>query len=420
MSTRWLHTLIEQGERDRFAQALKNPLWRGFAAGKTEDGGTLLHAAIRAGWTDMIAPLCDAGAAAHAGDAKGTSPLHLAAAAGFQDVCALLIKRGANPDAAAESGETPLHAAIAAGHVGCAALLLGNGADPKAKNPQTPRGMNAWHIAATTGNPDMMGLLLAHPDHAHMNDFCDIGRTQGDTFRIALRTGAPDVVKQLLAHGVSINGRDDSGRTPLHWILTHRLSRAEGLPMVRLLLQNGADGDRAASPFGDTPLMTAAKADFPEALRLLIENGADVNRSNRRQETALHYAAEHYTLETIRILMDAGADINAADQMRQTPLHIAARRNRRDVVKTLLAYDADPFCVDRRGRTPDRICLSPIMAGTRFLVMQAQQDWMRRGKPIWEKGRLRRRFNLRTRMLQRGPRHAFIKKPPSNRPGYRP
>jgi serine/threonine-protein phosphatase 6 regulatory ankyrin repeat subunit A/serine/threonine-protein phosphatase 6 regulatory ankyrin repeat subunit B len=210
----------------------------------------------------------------------------------------------------------------------------------------------------------------------------------------------------LISHGIDINRRDSEGHTPLHWLLLHRSTRAEALPMIRLLLQNGADGDKAANLWGETPLMIAAKADFPEAMHMLLDQGADAARRSQFLETALHFAAHHYTAETIHLLVGAGADINAPDRTGQTALHIAAHHNRRDVVKTLIARGADPTLKDTRGRTPERLCLSPTQVNTHRLILKAQEDWARKNQK--HGGRLRSGFNT-----------AAIKPPPAPPPKER-
>lgn len=431
MSTAWLKSLIDQNDRAGFSRALENPMLRSFAAGNVGTDGNLLHAAIRAGWEEAIAPLITAGADINARDARAETVLHLAAGAGMAAGTKTLIAAGADiharagvPDSAqppAGWGDTPLHRAVDSGNADCLRALLDAGADPKAKTPPQKGGMNAWHRAAQSDNPDMIGILLQHPDHARMNDTCDIGKTHADTFRLALQAGHAPTVQRLIDHGVNINGRDSEGHTPLHWLLMHRKTRAEALPMIRLLLRHGADGDKAANLWGETPLMISAKADFPEAMRLLLDKGADVTRRSNYHETALHFAAHHYTVDTINILLDAGADVNALDRIGQTPLHIAAHHNRRDVVRTLLANDADPLVRDKRGRTPDMICQAPNQEFTRAMVLKAQDEWRKGARPVLENGRLRRKFGRAGRRgAQNNLRRPYIKKPPSNDGGYQP
>lgn len=420
MSGAYLRSLIAAGDETALREALDNPVLSSFADDIDDKGRSLLHDAIESGLYTAVPALMAAGASVKTGDPLGRSPLHLAAQHGQADICRLILATQKNIDTRTHAGETPLMLAIAHGHVDAAAFLLASGADPTLKNPADKDGMNAWHLAAKCENPAMIDIFLRHSEHARMNDVCAIGRTHADAFRLALREGHGAVVQRFIDHGIDVNKRDSEGHTPLHWLLLHRKTRAEALPMIKLLLKNGADGDKAANLWGETPLMIAAKADFPEAMKLLLDKGADVTRLSHYRETALHFAAHHYTVDTILILLDHGADINAPDRIGQTPLHIAAHHNRRDVVKTLVAMGADPLLKDQRGRTPDLLCQAPVQDTTRAIVLRAQDEWRKGGRPVLENGRLKKRFNLQNRRPRGGLPRRFDKKPPSNGGGYRP
>jgi ankyrin repeat protein len=411
VSRDYLSGLIAAGDKSALIAALDHPVFSSFATSLDAKGRSLLHDALEAGHEDLTAPLIAAGAKISAQDTQGNTPLHLAAERGMTAAVETLLAAGAAVDAragggsmngpATGEGDTPLHRAAAGGHADTVRILLSRDADPALRSPAGKGGMNAWHMAAEGESLATLDLLLAHPDAGRMNDFCDHGKTRGDAFRLALKAGHAPVVRRLIAHGIDINRRDSEGHTPLHWLLMHRSTRAEALPMIRLLLQNGADGDKAANLWGETPLMIAAKADFPEAMHLLLDQGADAARRSQFLETALHFAAHHYTAETIHLLVTAGADINAPDRTGQTALHIAAHHNRRDVVKTLIARGADPTIKDARGRTPERLCLSPMQVNTHRLILKAQEDWLRKNQK--HGGRLRGRFN---------PPAAAVKPPP--------
>lgn len=429
MSRDYLSGLIAAGDKSALADALDNPVFSVFAAGLDDKGRSLLHDALDAGWEDMAAPLIAAGASIRAADPQGNTPLHIAAAKGLTAAAEALLSAGAIIDARAgggsmngpaeNEGDTPLHRAVEAGQTETVRLLLERGADPAQTTPLRANGMNAFHMAAAGESIPVLDLLLAHPQAARMNDFCDHGKTRADAFRLALKSGHAPVVRRLIEYGVDVNRRDSEGHTPLHWLLLHRSTRAEALPMIRLLLKNGADGDKAVNLWGETPLMVAAKADFPEALQLLLDQGADATRRSNFMETALHFAAHHYTVETINLLLDAGADIDAPDRTGQTALHIAAHHNRRDVVKTLVARGADPLIEDQRGRTPDRLCLAPVQESTRYIILQAQKNRPQK-RPAFQNGRLRGRFNTAANGSRRPQPRPFGKKPPSNGGGYRP
>lgn len=422
MSRGHLRALIAEGDEAALIDALHHPIFSSFAGGRDDKGRSLLHDAIDAGMDRAVRALVAAGADTGA-DRSGVTPLHLAAAQGRTAAAEALLDAGMDVDARTENtnADTALFLAIDAGQAEAAALLLARGANPALKSPDTADGMNGWHRAALAGDVAVLDLLLARADHDNHAAFCAAGRTRADAFRLALRAGNLGTAARLIAHGIDINRRDSEGHTPLHWLILHRQTRAEALPMIRLLLKHGADGDKAANLWGETPLMVSAKADFPEAMKLLLDKGADVTRRSNLHETALHFAARHYTVETIELLLDNGAEIDAPDRTGQTALHIAAHHNRRDVVKTLLARDADPLVKDKRGRLPDELCLSPVQENTRRLVLQAKAGRQKAGpRPVLENGRLRRRFNTPAGSYPRRNIGRVIKKPPSNGGGYRP
>lgn len=68
-----------------------------------------------------------------------------------------------------------------------------------------------------------------------------------------------------------------------------------------------------------TPLHKAVLAEKYPLVKLLLENGADIHAVNKQQRTALHLAVQqtktmtNASLRIERALLDAGADINATD-----------------------------------------------------------------------------------------------------------
>jgi ankyrin repeat protein len=116
---------------------------------------------------------------------------------------------------------------------------------------------------------------------------------------------------------------------------------------------NGDTVDLRSDLYGRTLLMLAVGVeDGLELVRLLIEAGADVNLADTRgRYTALHFAVIDFRLEAVRLLLKAGADPNARDASGWSPLHHLVRGH--DLMKLLalelVGRGADPDQADGAG-----------------------------------------------------------------------
>ncbi len=116
-------------------------------------------------------------------------------------------------------------------------------------------------------------LLLGLVPALLMSGACD--ETQPDPPLIqAARTGSLDAIKSLLDAGADINVSAPTGdgwdATPLQYAI---LARQPGA--VRLLLERGADPNRAAGPNSPAPLLLAAGDTDPTFANLLLAHGAN-------------------------------------------------------------------------------------------------------------------------------------------------
>jgi len=275
---------------------------------KSTGGFTPLLFAARHGDLASAGLLLDAGVDVNEPAKDGSTPLVLAAASGREEVAMLLLERGADPNKAG-SGYTALHTAVPKDLQRLAAALLKKGADPNARLANAPA--NLFGPGQGAGSE----VRPAAPDAAPV-------QTDANTPNRAARAGSL------------------AGATPF-WLA----ARTVNVPMLRLLLEHGADPTLTAAA-GVTPLMVAAgltqvqgprakrgevsafttnwgPEDSAEAVEFLIAHGADVNATNPSGQTALHGAAYMGADATVRLLVRHGAKLNVQDAQGQTPYRLA-------------------------------------------------------------------------------------------------
>jgi ankyrin repeat protein len=106
--------------------------------------------------------------------------------------------------------------------------------------------------------------------------------------------------------GADPNIKDNSGKTPLHEVL----SKAEPpIELVKTLLKAGADPN-ATTDEGRTPLHYAVLHDNPRLISLLLKHGADPTIKDNYGKTPLDYAKERGKMkaaEAIAKAMSAGS-----------------------------------------------------------------------------------------------------------------
>lgn len=238
-------------------------------------GWTALMYAARQNATEAAAALADSKADLNATDADGTTALELAIINLHYDLASLLLNKGANPNVADSTGMTALYAAT---------------------DMRAPAGM------------------MTRPD-PKLRDEID----------------AAGMVKVLLSHGANPNlklekpiiGRHNNlvgdtslgeGTTPLM-----RAVKANDLPIMRLLLDGGAD---PALTLKDRTT-TAMIATSLDAIRLLVEHGVDINAFNANGQTVLHNAAARGSTAIIQYAADQGARLGQKDKQGRTALDIA-------------------------------------------------------------------------------------------------
>jgi|GEM_PF-3269200 len=150
----------------------------------------------------------------------------------------------------------------------------------------------------------------------------------------AVEKGDVVAVESFIASGISVNGRNAFGMTPLHMAIVKR---------------------------------------HWNIATLLVNKGADVNvRNQQTGETPLHFAASHGAINAVELLLNRGADFSITDNGMKTPLDVAEENGHRDIASLLVSRgakrrNAKPVTQKKTYSLFDDVgCLLPITAFSMF------------------------------------------------------
>jgi ankyrin repeat protein len=217
----------------------------------------------------------------------GFTPLMAAATAGDLDAVCCLLEHGADVRARRDDGTTALYCAVQARSEAIVERLLAQGAEPNVvhqiTNPtydiQTPALQ-----AALLGQGAILQRLLEQGAEVNIQG----GSFERTPLLCAATTGDEEVVRLLLAHHANVQAQDWAGHTPLYWA---RRRAAESV--VKLLEKAGAPEPARAGQSSDSrPTRSSATARnasqaMAAALPLLQRSGAQF--TERKQCVSCHH-----------------------------------------------------------------------------------------------------------------------------------
>ncbi len=324
-----------------FAEAVPVLCGKGAQPDKAAADTTPLLEAARNNGVDCARVLLDCGADPNAGTKTLFTPLMLAARSGHGECLRLLLERGAEVNRADKYQWTALHEAAFAGHAPCVTLLLAHGADPLTgtRNCYTEHhsfsigGFTPLHYAAHEGHAPVVGILLECTP-------VDIATKSRETPLIFATGGNVETVRMLLDAGANIEAVTRFGVTPIFSAVGQG-----SLDIMRVLLDAGANPNSDHSDMG-TPISMAAtivpglpNRDKIAMVRLLLEYGADINRACRAHKgTALRSAVCAEDRELIGFLLEHGARDNTLYLDKYKTVDIAEMRGMHDVAELIRRY----------------------------------------------------------------------------------
>jgi ankyrin repeat protein len=244
-------------------------------------------------------------------------------------------------------------------------------ADPKLLNARGPEGSTPFMYAVLySDTPTLARLLEQGADPKKHND--------ANVTALTWAAWDLDKTRLLLDHGADVNAKSDDLRTPL--MIAAR--RPGGAPVVKLLLDHGANPNPNAKPESESsPLLEALTSGDSAIAELLIARGADAKAVGQVGLTtavntkcakcvdllaskitdkgvytgSLQDTAVFGDIRAARLMLDHGADVNAFDPLGRTALMYAATADslRLDVVKLLIERGADVNAKDRHVQAAD-------------------------------------------------------------------
>ncbi len=246
------------------------------------------------------------------------------------------------PQPATVPPDTALFHIIRSGDVTALKQKMAGGADANA----TLNGFSALMIAALSGTPEEMQLLL---DHGAKVNYAN------EDSLTALWMAVPNETKTLL---LLDHGADPNMLSKEHYTALVKLVNFAGTaPLFKMMVARGADPKRSARD--NALLYQAASTNDTALVGMLLGYGFQPNDTCALGDYPINSALSYRCSLTLKMLVDHGANVNVAlpatvlpDLLGLTPLMLAALDDDEPCFYYLLEHGANVNAKCKKGYTP--------------------------------------------------------------------
>jgi ankyrin repeat protein len=317
----------------------------GDAKATRQDGISALALCAGTSTPEALGDLVAKGADVNAADPNGQTPLMRAAAKGDTDNMAFLIQHGANVNAATKKGFTALHFALRSQVPEAPLMLADAGADTKVVLPD---GTSMIQAAITEHDIPFAIKLASAVDDVNQRD-----RRGRQLIHVAASSGNADLIKLVLS-----KGGDPNAATPEVQAVSIKVPDHSGGP-------NESGGLRKFksvpmiphSPACATPaLLLAAEAGSASAMKALVDAGAKPDVKAQDGTTLALAAAAGGNLDALKYALQLDPNIDAATLDGRSIIHMVIGNRYGADDQAMIAYLADKGAklelADNQGHTP--------------------------------------------------------------------
>ena len=325
---------------------------------RSKHGFTALHLSVLNNKPAFVELLIGYGATI---DVKGgplmETPLHLACRQGRDPECAkMLLLSGADVNVTGkETGESPLHIVARRSYLKLMSLLLEEGADI---NLLSCAGETALHVAVRHSHIEAVRLLInSAPDPVSAESLVNTANNEGETaLHLACELCSPDalpIVHILLNNGANLLTTTKlTGENPLHYAA--RCNSVETMrEFGRFIAGDYHSIANRQCKNGWSPLLTAANYGHEYVVELLLYKEVRADVFDEHGLGALHLAAAKGFSRCCELLLGRKAFVNAKSKLGITPLHLATENGFSKLADILITnYGASVDAMTLTKKTP--------------------------------------------------------------------